>query len=66
MTVAALYLKTHMVQIHFICVPHTREVDEVGGVPTTYAVSLPRVLQEVNFPVPGCPSVAHRARNTLR
>ena len=28
---------------------------------TTYIVYFPRVLQEVGFPVPGCPEVAHSA-----
>ena len=65
-TVAVLYLKTHMVKIHIICVPHMSKVNEVGGVPTTYVVSLSRVLQEFKYLVPGCPSVAHIARNTLR
>ena len=35
--------------------------DEVGGGPTTYVVSFPKVLQEVRFPVPGCPAMAHSA-----
>ena len=40
-----LYLKTHMTQIHGICVPHTRGGNKVGGGPTTYVVSFPMVLQ---------------------
>ena len=50
-----------MTQIHGICVPHTRGVDKVGGGPTTYIVSFPRVLQEVKCTVLGCPAVAHSA-----
>ena len=42
--VASSYLKTHMAQIHVICVLQARGVDDVGGVPTTYMVSFPRVL----------------------
>ena len=34
-TVAVSYLKTHMAQIHAICVPQKRGVDEVGGGQTT-------------------------------
>ena len=45
--VVALYVKTHMVQIHTICVPHMSKVNGVGGGLTTDMVSLPRVLQEV-------------------
>ena len=61
MTVAASYLKTHMARIHGICVPQTRGFDDVGGDPTTYVVSFPRVLQEVKCLVLGCPAVAHSA-----
>ena len=43
-TVVASYLKTHMMQIHVICIPQTRGVDEVGGGPTTSMVFFPRVL----------------------
>ena len=60
-TVAASYLKSHMTRSHGICAHLNREVDEVGGGLTTYVVSLPKVLQEVVCPVPGCPSVAHSA-----
>ena len=57
--VVAFYLKAHIARCHGICVPQTRGVDEVGGGPTTYVVSFPKVLQEVRCPVPGCPEVAH-------
>ena len=60
-TVAASYLKAHMAKIHGIFFPQTRVVDEVGGVPTTYVVSFPKVIQEVRCPVPGCPVVSHSA-----
>ena len=59
MAVASLYFRSHMAQIHGICIPHTRGVDEVGGETTTYVVSLPRVLQTVKCLVPGCPAVPH-------
>ena len=39
--------------------PRQQGVDEVGGVPTKYMVSLPKVLQEAISPVPGCPAVAY-------
>ena len=55
------YLKENMSRSHGICVPQTRGVDEVGGGTTTYVVSFPKVLQEVRYPVPGCPAVAHSA-----
>ena len=58
-TVAASYLKAHMMRTHGICVPQMGRVDEVGGGPTTYVVSFPKVLQEVRCPVSGCPEVAH-------
>ena len=58
-TVAASYLKAHMARSRGISVPQTRGVDEVGGGPTTYVVSFPKVLQEVICPVPGFPAVAH-------
>ena len=58
-TVATSYLKAHMERIHGICVPHTRGVDKVGGGPTTYVVSLPRLLQEVKCLVLWFPAVAH-------
>ena len=29
----------------------------MGGVPTTYVVSFPKVLQEIRCPVSGCPDV---------
>ena len=44
MTVAASYLKAHMARSGGICVPQTRGFDEVGGGPTTYVVSLPKVV----------------------
>ena len=48
-----------MEQIHGICIPQTRSVKEVGGGPTTYLVSFPRLFQEVKCPVTGFPEVAH-------
>ena len=60
-TVAASYLKTNMVQIQGIYFPEKRGVDEVGGGPTTYVVSLARVLHNVKYLVPGCLSVAYSA-----
>ena len=60
-TVAASYLKAHMARSHGICVPQMRRFDEVGGGPTKYVVSFPKVLQEVRCPVPGCPEVVHSA-----
>ena len=59
MTVTASYLKSHMAKIHGICIPQTRGGDKVRGVPTTYVVSFPRVLQELKCLVPGFPEVAH-------
>ena len=44
-TVAESYLKTHMVKIHDICFPQTRNFDEVSVGLTTYVVSFSRVLQ---------------------
>ena len=44
-----------------ICVPQTREVNKLGEGATTYVVSLPRLLQSVKCPVPGCPAIAHSA-----
>ena len=44
-TVAESYLKTHMVKIHDICFPQTRNFDEVRVGLTTYVVSFSRVLQ---------------------
>ena len=64
MLVADSYLNTHMAQIHVICVPQIRGVDEVGGGPTTYVVSFPMVLHEVKFPVLGWSSVVHSSRRT--
>ena len=61
LNISALYLKQPMVWLHGICVPKTRGVNKGGGVPTTYVVSFPRVLQLVRFPMPGCPVVAHSA-----
>ena len=55
------YLKEHMARSYCICVPQTRVVNEVVGGTTTYVVYFPRVLQEVRFPVPGIPVVAHSA-----
>ena len=55
-----------MVQIHTICVPYMVKVNGVGGCPTTYIVSLPRVLQEVKCSVLGCLSVAHSVQSTLQ
>ena len=55
----ASYIKENRVQIHVICFPQIRGVDEVGGGTTTYVVSFPRVLQEVKFPMTGCLVVAH-------
>ena len=43
-TVVAYYLKTHMARSYDICAPQTRGVDEVGGGPSTYPVSFPKVL----------------------
>ena len=60
-TVAALYLKAHMARILGMCTPNIKEVDEVGGGPTTYVVSFPRVLQKLNFPVTGCSLLSHSA-----
>ena len=56
---AQSYLKQHMVSLHGICIPQTREGNEKGDIPTTYVVYFPRVLQLVRCPVPGCPAVAH-------
>ena len=53
------YLNINRMLIHVICVPQTRVFDEVGGGSTTYVVSFPRVLQEVKFPVTGCPEVVY-------
>ena len=55
------YLKKQMEISNGICVPRTRGVDEIQEGTFTYLVSFSRVLQEVNFPVPGCPRVAHIA-----
>ena len=60
-TVVASYIRAHMERVHVICVPQMRGVDEVGGGPTTYVVSFPKVLKEVRCPVPGFPAVAHSA-----
>ena len=60
-TVVASPLKQHMAQIHGICIPHTRGVDKGGGGPTTYVVSLPRVLNSVKFLVPVFLVVAYSA-----
>ena len=60
------YLNINRMLIHVICVPQTRVFDEVGGGSTTYVVSFPRVLQEVKFLVPECPSVAHSVPRTLQ
>ena len=60
-TMAASYLNTHVSRSHGICFSLTRGVDEVGGGPSIYLVSFPRVLQEVKCPVTGRPVVAHSA-----
>ena len=65
-TVAASYIKAHMARSCGIYVPHMRGVDEVGGVPTTYVMSFPKVIQEVICPVPECPTVAYRARRLCK
>ena len=44
-TVAASYVKKHMARMHGICVSQMRGVDEVGGGPTTYVVSFPKVFK---------------------
>ena len=58
-TVAASYLERHMAWLHGICFPQTRGVNKLGGVPTTYMVSLSRVMQFVRCLVPVCPAVTH-------
>ena len=58
-TVSSLYLKQHMDQLYGIFLPQTRGFNEIGGVPITYVVSFPRVLQLVRYPVPGFPAVVH-------
>ena len=60
-TVVSSSLKQHMAWLHGICVPQTRGVNEVGGGPTIFVVSFPRVLKSVKCPVLGCPEVAHSA-----
>ena len=60
-TVEASYLKTHMARIYYICILRTRGVDELGECPSTYVVSFPIILQEVDFPVPGLPAISHSA-----
>ena len=60
-TVEASYIKAHIGSIDGICIPKTRGVDEVGGGLTTYVVSFPKFPEEVRYPVPGCPTVAHSA-----
>ena len=62
--VVASYIKKIIAQSHVICVPQKRRVDEAVGGTTTYVFSFPRVLQEVKFTVPGCPSAAHSVRRT--
>ena len=52
-TVDASYLKAQMARIHGICVPQKRGVEKVREGPTTYVVSFPRLLPEVEFPVLG-------------
>ena len=52
-TVWNYYLKIHMDLTHSICVPQKREVNEVGGLTTTYMVSFSRLLQEVKCQVLG-------------
>ena len=51
--VASSYLKQNMARLNGICVPHMRGVNEGGGEPTKYVVSLPRILQSVICPVLG-------------
>ena len=58
-TVAASCIRSHIAQIHGIFVPQTRGVDKVGGGPTTYVVSFPRIFQEVNCLVSGYLAVSH-------
>ena len=48
-----------MAQIYGICIPQAEGVDKVGGGPTTYVVSLPRFLQQVNYLVTRCLTVPH-------
>ena len=51
--VSVSYLKSHMAMSHAIRVPQNRSFDEVGLGPAIYVVSFPRVIQEVEYPVPG-------------
>ena len=60
-TMAQLYIKQHMASLHGVCVPQPRGVNDKGELPTTYVVSLPRILPLVRCPVPGCPAVVHTA-----
>ena len=59
--IAQYYLNQHMLSQNGICVPHTRVVSEKGEGRTTYVVSLPRVLQLIICPVPGCPTICYSA-----
>ena len=45
-TVAVSYLKAHMAQIHGICVPQMRGVDEVGVRANHLCVVLPQVVAD--------------------
>ena len=59
----ATFRLTRKDEAEFIDVSHLpyRRFDELGGGPTTYVVSFPRMFEEVRCPVPGCPAVAHIA-----
>ena len=52
------YLKTHIAKRNGICTPERRRVYEVGEGSYAYMVSLPRLIQDVKCPVPGCLGVA--------
>ena len=60
-TVAALYLKYHMEQLHRIYIPHTRGVKDGGGGPTTCVVSSPRVLKSAECTLTVCLTVGNSA-----
>ena len=55
------YLKQYTDSLDGICVPQTRGVNEKGEGPTTYVVSIPRILQLVRCLVLRCPAIAHSA-----
>ena len=62
MMMAQSYLKKHTWPVYMASAPpQISGVNEKGEGPTTYMVLLPRILQSVRFPVPGCPVVSHRA-----